>query len=135
MNRSALVLVFSVFFITSATAVPVDPDAPDGVAAVYMQTDGPDGNLTILWALCTDGYIWRRQIQGPGSPWDMVFSAPCPVSEIADWQLYYLVKTDGAKWYFQRGGNPSQWLPFLGPCDPVIRSESQSLGRVKQAFH
>ena len=120
---------------TAVKGVPVNPDATDGIAAVYVGgVNGIPGN-EMFFVLCTTGEVWVAGTAGVG-PLNWAQNPPYlrvtfPVSTIADWTPYYIMKTDGTRWYHP--DTSGDWLPFTVPCQ-AVGSKTQSIGSVKSLF-
>jgi len=125
MKRAVILILIGLFILpTPALPVPVDPDAPDGVAAYLYFTPY---SVVIL---STAGEIWSC---GPDHPWrrsNSMYDPPIPVAEIQDWSQDAFRATDGTFWVYTSG----DWvqLPAL-PWGPTS-AKQQSLGSLKQMF-
>lgn len=119
-----------------ASGIPVNAESADGIAAVYVGgVNGIPGN-EMFFVLCTTGEVWVAGTAGVGPPnWEQnppYLRVTFPVSTIADWTPYYLMRTDGSRWYHQ--DTWGDWLPFPAPCQPVVGAGAESMGSVKRAF-
>jgi len=117
------------FISGSAFAVPVDPNAPDGVAALFYAD-------TYLMALDTNGQTWRHV--NSESTWVLrAANLPIPISEVADWHPFFVLGNDGVMWRAESHSlppTPTIWhIVDPVPIEPVS-SEGQSLGDVKSMF-
>jgi hypothetical protein len=108
----------------TSSAVPVDPDSPNGIAAFDFQGG-------VINALCTNGEVWRFN----GGPWERWadFDPPVPVTEIEDWLLTGFRNTLGEYWWFNEGAGTWQPVPMPPPCG-AVQAQPQSLGSVKEMF-
>ena len=106
-------------------AVPVDQNAPDGVAAATMDWNA---NLIIL---CASGEVMR--LNASTQEWSLIesWTPPVPINEIADWGVIYVRTLDGDYWATTNSETP--WVQVTLPCSPV-RAEGQTLGGVKTQF-
>ena len=111
-----------------SVAIPVNPDAPDEIAALYL----PDHNMSVR-ILRTNGEVW--ELDNDTWTWEhsQFFSVPVPVSEIADWFPASFQTHSGDVW-FRRYGTGETWeivppTPWGG--SPV---KETSLGSVKTMF-
>ncbi len=111
----------------SVMAVPVDPNAPDGIAAYYAE----DMQFTVL---TTDGIMLAP---GAANTWEpLAFGLPDGVSvfDIADWfGRYWLITHDGTVW--RATGQSTEYWENIGmlPTSPVSESVA-SMGDVKSLF-
>lgn len=133
-------------FAHSALAVPVDPSAPNGIAAQIVRVTGASPEGCFRWVLCGDGTIYEftgsMYSSVPGQ-W-RVFDRPLPVavSEIADWSLEVLHTRSGGIWiWLSMDGQPATWMewgvaPMLlpAPCESGVGASGTSLGKIKSLF-
>jgi len=128
MKRSTLLALIGLLTLPAFTlAVPVDSDAPDGVAAIIWAGDN-NGRICILG---TDGTAWCTEDGNPiAFSHSVNHNVPVDLSDIADWEYYYLRTNDGVVWA-QYGGWHTIDLP---PIAPPVQSDQQSLGSLKQMF-
>lgn len=108
---------------TSALAVPVDPDAADGVAA-WSGTS----------VLCTSGEVYFFVV--PEQRWvldyDGAINPPVPVNEIADWSVNTFTTISGEHWAFYYSGG---WVTMpLPPCAGPVDTQNQNMGDLKSLF-
>ena len=83
----AFLVLAMILVVAAAHAVPVDPDAPGGLAAIWM----PDGNCYIL---TVEGKTWT--CPASGGEWTLFAdSLPVPIEEIADWTNYFILTHSG----------------------------------------
>jgi len=133
MKQVSIILVLIALLALPALtlAVPVDPDAPDGVAAALRIE--PSGT----YILCVSGEIWRMNPVAGMGPWESVSDTlPIPVSEIQDWTHRAVIKAvDGTTWLWVLISEDSWgWEAVDSPCSPPIPNQTQSLGSLKQMF-
>lgn len=108
-----------------ALAVPVEPAAENGVAAMMPNWNA---NMTVL---CTTGDVFMYNYNT--GAWDPTYyNSPVPVSEIADWQITALRTHSGDLWTMDNYNAP--WVLVAPPCEGPIQSESETLGSIKQMF-
>lgn len=112
LRTACLGVVLLVCFAVPAASVPVDPDAPDGIAAVFSEI--VSGQPYILR---TDGLVYV--LEEPFWEWAHMerHDVPIPVSEILDWRLGFLVAQNGDWWWQHQYGEwditpPAPWLPI-----------------------
>lgn len=121
----------------AAVAVPVDANAPDGIAAVYLGGVGGIPGNEFFFALCTTGEVWVAGASGVGPlNWAQnpsFLRITVPVSTIADWTPYYYVKIDGSRWYHP-DGSWAGWMPFATPCSASVDVKTESLGSIKGLY-
>ena len=134
---AALLIVSALFGV--AHAVPVDPVAPSGIAAMistYRQTN--DSWVGGALVLCTTGQVvWLDAMNDwlpvtPGTP----STIPVPIVEVADWGPAHLKTTSGDFYVFTYGRT---WERVGGavvpsPCVPTVSNETKALGGVKSLF-
>jgi len=121
-NAKAFMFVGVLVLAASSLAVPVDPNAEDGVAAIIY--NGGTAN-----ALCTNGEVWTFN-----DYWNRLshMDPPVPVSDIADWDYSGFIHVNGEYWYWS-GTEVWNVMPLPPPCGPV-EAEPQSLGSVKEMY-
>lgn len=111
-----------------AIAVPVNPNAPDQIAAVYWSSFS-------CYVLRTNGELWSFSFQ---TGWeqqsgDLASPLPVPLAEIADWELYALVTQAGERWIL-RGMAPGGWAQLPPPPFAPVPGAARSLGNVKGTY-
>lgn len=120
---------------SSAAAVPLDLDNPNGVAALYL------AESTVAFVVCTDGTGFRCSVGSrENGRWDAIQPSPVPLSEVADWTPLVLYTFDG-RW-FGRADPTEVWLQMgvdtgiasAPPCSRAIPLQGHSLGGVKGLF-
>jgi hypothetical protein len=135
--RSVALALFVVASICSiAAAVPVNPVAANGIAAVSSES-GPELTYYPIMILCTTGDIFQLHsnnswVHMSGFP----TSLPVPVSDVADWGPRhvrlnngdYYVYTYAQIWQLVGGG------VVAVPCTPLTPDEKTSLGKVKTRY-
>lgn len=135
MSIRRLALVFLVVTPCLSHAVPVNPNAPDGVAAIFT-TGGPYGGDEPILVLCTSGEVFNLHSQ---NYWQAVYGAgspiPVAVSQVADWGPRHVTTFSGEHWVFTYN---REWQLVGGavvpaPCGPVA-NESKTLGGVKSLY-
>jgi hypothetical protein len=141
MKQATITLVLLGLLVGPSLAVPVDPNAEDGVAAIYPENhDGFTSNY--VWVLRTNGEVWRYDNNGvwrqsgidPNlSGGDL--TVPVPVIEIADWTPGYFVTHSGTHWYNGAYTPLDYWTQLPPPPWSPVQSSPQSLGSVKGMFH
>ena len=118
-------LIVFLLLATCAGAVPVDPYAENGIAAI----DGP-------YIMCTSGEVsWIRLGSGGGGQmyWTLQYTVPVPLDQIADWNFVFILTHAGDRWFW--GGESYGWrLAPPVPCAEPIQSEKSSIGDVKSMF-
>lgn len=110
----------------SASAVPVDPNGPGGIAAVQTTEQDPLVMSTSgeVWRQCGDCTIqWERKAN---------YDPPVPVASILDWGPFCILTVDGQIWTL--ASDLTTWrLAEPAPFQPVS-GEKRSLGQVKGAY-
>jgi hypothetical protein len=114
-----------------ASAAPVNPVAPDQVAAIVDNT----GYCVV--ALRTNGEVWMNC----GTEWSLgggyggMTPLPVPVSEVADYCYWYFWTRAGVLWHFNPN-NGVGWhvLPLPPPEWGVVRAQQNSFGNAKQSY-
>lgn len=120
-----------------ALAVPVNPTAPDQVAAITGDTGysvavlRTNGEVWVNSGSLTDN-AWRR-CDGTASSYNMTL--PVPVSEVVDWTYFYFLTNAGVLWHFDPNG-PIGWHVVAFPPPPWggVPIQQQSLGGMKRIF-
>jgi hypothetical protein len=108
-------------------AVPVDLNAPDGIAARQIEVNS-------MIVLCTDGRVFS--INTYDRVWTFLGDdLPVPIVEIADWHLNFIRTHDGALWMGNLHPTDSEWqlVPPL-PCSTAVREKTPNLGQLKSMF-
>lgn len=118
------------FLASTSQAVPVDPNAPDGVAAVYsdggaLYALGADGQSWILVMANLDGWL---PTTWPSLPPGMA------VADISDWTTRYLVTSDGVRWMYNLEPLVMAWVEVPPLPGGVIGNSQGSLGDAKSLF-
>jgi hypothetical protein len=106
-------------------AVSVDPDSPDGIAAILG-----------LEVLCTDGIVFTSPT-APFTVWEEhslpgYLPLPVSVADMRDWDGYIILTTDGEIYLFEHG----EWrlLPEV-PCSGDVSTETEtSFGDLKSLY-
>jgi hypothetical protein len=139
MKQATLVLVLLGLLVGASLAVPVDPNAEDGVAAIWP--DNFDGFVRgFVWVLRTNGEVWRYDCEGvwrqsgvdPNLSGDL--TVPVPVTEIADWTPSFFTTHSGTRWFMGNDEPLDYWTPLPAPPWSPVQSSPQSLGSVKEMF-
>lgn len=119
----------------AASAVTVNPDAPNGIAAIYFQQwDGGADYVRFVEVLGTDGTVWSRGIYNNSGPWAPGLSLPVPVAEVSNWTPGFFVTHDGRYHGHDSGG--AGWVEVEAPpcaAEPVSGT-TQTLGSVKSLY-
>lgn len=125
--KSMMLLVACLVIASAASAVPVNPSAPDGVAAVWL-------NDAWAWILCTDGQVYR--MHSVDQQWTLMEDhLPVVVASIADWSPYFILSTSGDLWRGESALNNEDWtLAPTIPCIGAVQSQGNSLGAFKSLF-
>ena len=132
MRAIVLLLVLICSCAPYAWAVPVDPSAPDQVAAWFCSGEiSPSVNL-----LRTNGEVWTwRPAQGwyraGESDGSFLYDPPVPVVDIVDWTPWVVQTRHGSVWILN---DLATWQEIPSPPFSPITTSKQSLGRVKQLF-
>jgi len=135
--RSIIVLTLIGLFIlpTPTLPVPVDPDAPDGIAAMDQW------NVGIAFFLCTSGEVWKMTYENYTPVPPMVIeelAPPVPVSEIREWFIYGFITHSGTYWVslYESSVGTRTWRDHgqVPSCGPPVAADQQSLGSLKQMF-
>jgi len=118
------ILIVILLLATCAGAVPVDPNAEDGIAAWDR-----------LYVLCISGevWVWDDTNMYWVQPFEGALNIPLPVDQIADWRYTTFVTHTGDHWRW--AGEVVGWILIPPPpCQGSVPSESSSLGGVKSMF-
>jgi len=127
----------------SALGAPVDPNAPNGIAASI--TEGELYGWVHLRALCINGEQYRYEISTDGSTHGWIHNSSLPplpvsVSEIADWGLFQIKTHSGDLYILDGSAEAGEYWKLVGgpdippiPCGPVS-TDSQKLGDAKSLY-
>lgn len=132
-----LLVSIALFIVASeATAMSLDLDNPNGIAALYVTDSQGIGQTYIV---CTNGlgyWLENRYM----AEWQPFTPSPIPLAEVADWTPWTLYTADG-RWFF-RSSVPGTWeqsgvvtgCPLPPPCFAPVGTAGKSLGDVKTSF-
>ena len=120
---------------SSALAAPVDPNAPDGAAAYYV-----DGRVTYI--LRTNGEVWSRahsRVPLPDwYPMDSSVFPPVPVANITDWYFHGFRTNSGELWGLCEDFECSEaewWRQLMPlPWEAVGSNDQEDLGNLKSIY-
>jgi len=122
--RLTITIVAVALLAASAVAVPVDPEAPDGIAAWK--------DVTVL---CTSGEVFY--FDDDALAWlqihDGRLNVPIPVEQIADWSYTTFVSISGDRWRWAGPTNGWIVIPPLD-CAGVVHQDGENLGDLKSMF-
>jgi len=128
--KSMLLVAACLLFASTATAVPVNPTSPDGVAAIYA-----DGNT--LFALDTNGQSWKL-VMANLTGWLPTGSSGLPngvaIGDVADWNVNFLTLNNGARWQYNLDPDLMRWVPVPPLPSAPVTAHGSSLGGVKVLF-
>ena len=142
--RHVLLPTLLLFIFGSALAVPVDPNALDGVAAITTASIDGQSN-TVFLILCTDGKVYDLSGSGPygyaWSPNNGFNDVPIPVSEILDWTPMGFRTHSGLIYVSTRNDPQTKWR-IVGqdqliapiPCQEPVPLTPESIGDIKSMF-
>ncbi len=123
MRRMLACFILLLIFSTPMLAVPVDPNAPNEIAAFSIDD-------VIL--LRTNGEVYDYDY--PTHTWvlNSRLEVPVPVADIADWQTDCFI-THGSDWWYM---NPDsqEWEILPQPEWAPVSSESSSMGGIKSMY-
>ena len=130
MFRYLLGVCFFLFVGAAVTqAVPVDPNGPNGIAAIQWW----DGGCNILM---TTGQVSTVYASNEGvvclsrSDW----APPVPLSEITDWHALQFITRDNQFWWFDTSSGTG-WHSGNIPCLQLpIPTENKTWGGVKGKY-
>lgn len=135
MRAVLLVSALAIVFAMPAAAVPVNPNGPGGIAAVYR----PESNPTLqIIVLSTAGEVWRLDTN-PTARWirgtDNVtnpeeLDPPVPVAQIAEWWYWGCTTVSGDVWAFYA----QAWQQVPAPPFAPVSTATESIGSVKRAY-
>lgn len=135
------ILLAILFSASISLAVPVTPNSPDGIAALFLYS----GTYVLL---CNDGDMWSlTNLGSPSAQWvpnTYTTPLPVPVSQISEFTLGMLTTISGERWIFVPVDNMSreEWrrvdaagdaIPPL-PCAGGVMESNESLGKLKALF-
>ena len=128
MRFASLVLLLIAIVAPAVWAVPVDPSAPDGIAALFAGDGGG------LWILRTNGEVWR--LGETSTVWERTTNfrndVPLPVEQIVDWMPYFLTRVNGERWWLNSIDHT--WGLMPAPPFAPVSAQQKSFGSVKQLF-
>jgi hypothetical protein len=136
--RKYLAAIIVALVASSAAAVPLDLDNPNGIAALY--TTGTSNQFSMVYVVCTDGSAYFGA--GGSSTWQTFIPAPVPLSQVVDWTPWMLYTTDG-RWFMEGAPSPnSSWELMDGthgtymppPCFGPVKTDQAPMGKVKALF-
>ena len=120
--RTTILTLCLVLLAGSAWAVPVDPNAPDGVAAIYD-----------TWILFTDGKVLGWDV-GSGI-WKVRDPLPVSVPEIRDWSMLFIVTNDGRYFSFDFTVSSTEWTEIPSPpYEPPVSANPESIDNLKTMY-
>lgn len=138
--RKCLAAIILAMVASTATAMPLDLDNPNGIAAIFVVPNGTSLGWTFV--VCTNGtgYFYGSY---PESQWSEFLPAPVPLADVADWTPWVLYTKTGAWWYrrstiaqdlpwIQMG--TSEMAPPVPPCFMPLKAEQAPMGKVKALF-
>lgn len=132
--RFLLCLCLLAALMSRVLGAPVDPNNPNGIAAIHHGGDTPYDNKA--WVLCTNGDVYvhgfnynTEWILDDGRP-----PLPVPLEEIADWGPRYFLTTSGQIWMYDSGYGSENYFLVDNPCEGAVNSEQRRLGDVKELF-
>jgi|GEM_PF-6255614 len=122
-KRALAILIALMLTPFMASAVPVDPTAESGVAAIT-------GNYMVLM---TDGSVWYWNVGGERA-WEErpEYRLPRPISDIKDWAVTIYVTVSEELWVYRTQPTPG-WYQTTAPTSPVT-NEEQGFSDLKRAF-
>jgi len=115
-------------------AVPVNPNSPDGIAALHYRIFDPSVDPWGYYILTTSGDVWVVTMAADGTVVCSSFEAgiPVPLSEIKDWSFDGLITYDNQFWIYDRYGN---WHGGPISClQSPIPTENGTWGGVKGKY-
>ena len=134
--KNLLPVLFVLFCVNGASAIPLDLDNPNGIAVLYS-TGGAIGEDQ-TYVVCVDGTGYRLRIEET-TDWVPFNPSPVPLSDVMNWTPWMLYTNDG-RW-FARGSSTDPWEEFgvdiqipIPPCYQAVANEKQSLGSLKSNF-
>jgi hypothetical protein len=134
MVRFVFGVSFLLFLWAAVTqAVPVNPNSPDGIAALYYVEFDALVDAWGYYVLTTSGEVWLVR-PAPGTITCALYQAeiPVPLSEIRDWSFNCLITYDNQLWYYDRYGN---WQTGPISClQTPIPTENKTWGGVKGKY-
>jgi len=124
--RATILTLCLLLLATSAWAVPVDPVAPDGVAAFQVL------QYQDVYILRTNGELWAAQPISAGQwMYQEDYNLPVPVSEISDWTVSLILTTDGKFW-------TEAYPDWHGPVDlpdwAAVPNATESIENLKSMY-
>ncbi len=140
MRSVLLSLVLGLLAVGPVLAVPVNPVAPDGIAAAFVEMHDAywlATNNFKLWVLCTSGDVYFLTGVISSAQWTLWSSLhpPVPLTDILDWTPICLQTKTGGRWVYLEVAGEDFWRPLPGiPCEPPVPTIPKSLGALKRGY-
>ena len=120
------ILIVLILLATCAGAVPVDPYAANGIAAMDRS-----------YFLCTSGEVMMLSWGNGTWTWHIPENqaVPIPVDQISNWTITLFIDTTGAVWTYEQTGDAGLWqVAPPSPCTPPVRNDESNFSDVKSMF-
>jgi hypothetical protein len=128
MAKKLILTCIGLLLAVPALGVPVDPEAPDGIAAYFFEGEK-------LWILCSDGTTYYTYSHDDFNWQHHGENLPVPLNQIADWGVFFLVTKGGEYWRSPLGSGTTWSLIETFPCSPgQVGTKSKSLNDLKARF-
>ncbi len=125
-----LFAVAALLSVSTATAVPLNLSAADGIAGTYVDglnlyVIGIDGRTWVLSAANLTGWLPTTY---PGLPEGV------RIADVADWNARFLATNSGARWQYNVDPAVMGWVRVPPLPSAPVPALGQSLGAVKGLF-
>ena len=124
--QNLIITTLAVAIACPAIAVPVNPDASDEIAAIWLvatpkllRTNGTVHNFN------HDLHQWE---EGNG-----FYDLPVPIEQVADWYVSAFVATNG-DWWYRNPGAGEEWEIMARPDWAPVSATGSQLGAVNDLF-
>jgi hypothetical protein len=137
-----LAAVIAAMVATSALAVPLNLNNPNGIAAIYTSSENSI-SAGAYFIVCTDGNGYYCDSGLCGQGWVPFIAAPVPLAQVSDWTPWLLTTFDG-RWFIRSAvADHIQWQqlgvdgfgnPPVPPCAGPVKTDQAPMGKVKALF-
>jgi hypothetical protein len=136
--RKILAAIILALVASSAAAMKLDLNNPNGIAALYVTSDNGGISCALNYVVCTNGTGYMVPNHESGA-WVAFNPSPVPLAEVVEWTPWTLYTTDG-RW-FVRTSAPDAWEQMgvdtgipTPPCFVPVKTDQAPMGKVKALF-